>query len=184
MNFTSNGWTQFLPTAFLLNPYYFMHWCSLAQECLSHTPFTSPNLAQFLKALANSIFSLRFPNPSCNWILGKVSLCHFVVHHLFYLVISLNSLFVPFLLSIAHSTLPCIQQVFCICWMNERKHCPWFKKVNMNKSAVWYCVYNNYSTPGRYVKNKFEFIISVQYNTKLWQQKINTTMNWHKYAIT
>lgn len=119
MNFTSNGWTQFLPTAFLLNPYYFMHWCSLAQECLSHTPFTSPNLAQFLKTLANSIFSLRFPNPSCNWILGKVSLCHFVVHHLFYLVISLNSLFVPFLLSIAPSTLPCIQQVFCICWMNE-----------------------------------------------------------------
>lgn len=52
----------------------------------------------------------------------------------------------------------------------------------MSKSAVQYCVWNNYSTPGKYVKNKSEFIISVQYNTELWQQEVNTPMTWHKYA--
>lgn len=44
----------------------------------------------------------------------------------------------------------------------------------MNKSAVGNHVCNKYSTDlGKYVKNISEFIISIQYNTELRQQKVN-----------
>ena len=50
---------------------------------------------------------------------------------------------------------------------------------NVNKQAVGYYIRNT-TVPlrvGKCVKNTSEFIISVQYNTGLWQQKIKTKMD-------
>lgn len=123
-----------LPLPFLLSRSFYFHAViffalRMSFPCLS----ASPNLAQFLKDLPNSTLSLRFPCPFCNWVPVKVYLT-FCGPCLFYLIISLNTLFScqtrtyfsSLLLPTAPSTLSCMQQVFYVCWMNEGKYFNWF----------------------------------------------------------
>lgn len=143
-----------LPLPFLLSRSFYFHAViffalRMSFPCLS----ASPNLAQFLKDLPNSTLSLRFPCPFCNWVPVKVYLT-FCGPCLFYLIISLNTLFPvkPELISppcycpqhLAHY-LVCSKCSMSVEWMKGNISIDF--TTNMNKSAMGYCICNNYSTP-------------------------------------